>query len=153
MNNYCKKGFTLVEILIVIAIFGIVGSAASVMFNETRNRVVLEDAQASVINALEQARSRALTGVRTTGTTGSDHGIYIDYTNNKIYSFEGNAWPGTGQEISLPPNVSIIYPTSNMEIIFNRLSGQTNGEKTITLKNNISEENIDVIVNEAGIIF
>ncbi len=47
-----KFGFSLIELLMVISIFGILAGAAFLNFNETRSRVVLEDAQASVINAL-----------------------------------------------------------------------------------------------------
>ena len=80
MTKMLKKtiGFSLVELVIVIAIMGIMVLIASPMFNQTRNKIVLEGAQASLINSLEEARSRALTGV------GEDidevHGIYIDYS-------------------------------------------------------------------------
>lgn len=150
-----KIGFSIIEMLFVIAIFGLVASAASIMFSDTRNRVVLDDAQATVFAALERARSRAATGVRITEPMGSNHGIYIDYidpTNSKVYIFEGNSWDGTGKEIPLPPNISIIYPDFDKEIIFSRLSAESE-DAIITIKNNISEETIDITVDEEGIIF
>jgi len=123
MNN--KKGFSLVEMVIVISIFALVASSVFVMFNETRNQAVLEDAQASVINALEQARSRAATGVGTT-----DHGVCIK--ENKIITFEGNSCPESGNVEELPPFVSTDkYETTT--IIFNRLSSESSTSTTITL--------------------
>jgi len=146
MNNYCKKGFTLVEILIVIAIFGIVGSAASVMFNGTRNRVSLEDAQASVINALERARSRAATGVGT-----EDHGVCID--GNKLIAFEGNSCPSptTDNSTDLAPNISVTNSPA-VPVIFNRLSATSSADTTFTIENTITGSTTIVIVTKDGII-
>lgn len=139
-----KLGFSLIELIIVISILGMVAAATFVMFNGTRNRVVLEDAQASVINALEQARSRAATGVGTTS-----HGVYIE--GNKIITFEGNTYvPGTGDETTLPFPVST--DQSNLTIIFNRLSATSSADATITLEHTTSGITTTVSVTQDGII-
>jgi len=142
-----KLGFTVIELIIVISIVGIVAAASFVMFDEARNKAVLQNAQASVINALEQARSRAATGVGTT-----THGVCIK--NNKIISFRGNVCTttaGVGEEISLPPNTSA---TSSADVIFNRLSAMSSANATITLEYKIGITTIatTVSITQDGII-
>ena len=157
-----KPGFTLTETLIVISIFGVVAAASFVMFTGARSQAVLDDAQASVVNALERARSRAATGVRTTGSTGLDHGIYINFGGNnetrEIYSFEGDSWAGrvSEQDVILPPDTVIVKqnPTGpdEVEINFNRLSATSSTSTTILLQHIISGITTTVGITEEGII-
>ena len=135
MKNKIKKtkksGFTLVETIIVISIFSIIASVTFVMLNGTRNEVVLEDAQATVLNALESARSRAATGVGNVGN--ENHGVRIN--ENEIVVLEGTI---EKPPISLPAGV--FTDQSGLEIIFNRLSPNVNiaGDTVITLTHIIS---------------
>jgi len=144
-----KLGFTLTETLIVISIFGIVAAASFVMFTGARSQAVLDDAQASVINALERARSRAATGVGT--TTDFDHGVRTDVSGNQITNFRSDGSVTTTDEnVTLPPAVSIVG--SDQEIIFNRLSATSSASTTITLQHTISGTTTTVSVTEDGII-
>lgn len=54
-----KSGLTLVEILVVMAILGILLAIASVNLNGARQRALVREAAASVATALLQARSEA----------------------------------------------------------------------------------------------
>jgi hypothetical protein len=108
----------------------------------------LEDAQASVINALEQARSQAATGVGTTS-----HGVCINAQGNKIIAFKGNDCTlagGAGEEIPLPPHISVT--SSADKIIFNRLSATSTTDATITIEHTISGITTTVSVSQDGII-
>lgn len=113
-NHKTKYGFSLLEMIIVISIFSIAAAASFATFNESRNRAVLEDAQASIINALEQTRTQSATGVGT-----ENHGVRIN--ENEIVILEGSA---DQNEVSLPAGVSTNL--SDLEIIFDRISAKTN---------------------------
>ena len=151
MNNkieITKLGFTVIELIIVISIVGIVAAASFAMFSENRNKAVLQNAQASVINALERARSRAATGVGT--TTGVIHGVIIDVAGRQIINFRNDgSGTTTDATTTLPANISIIG--SNQEITFNRLSA-TSSDATITIENTITGDATTVSVTEDGII-
>ena len=140
MNKYFlnKNGFTLVEMLVVMSVFGLIGSAATLMLKGTRNSVTLEDAQATVLNALEKARSRASTGVGS-----GNHGVIIN--GNVISECEGNPCTETS-------NTTLKLPTdkSGLTIMFNRLSATSSVATTITIL--APGENATVTVNENGII-
>jgi len=142
MSNKFKRtklGFTVIELIIVISIVGIVAAASFVMFDEARNKAVLQNAQASVINALEQARSRAATGVGTTS-----HGVKIE--GNIISECEGDPCIVTSST-----TLKSATTTNNLTIIFNRLSA-TSSDATITIENTITGDATTVSVTEDGII-
>ena len=142
MSNKFKRtklGFTVIELIIVISIVGIVAAASFVMFDEARNKAVLQNAQASVINALEQARSRAATGVGTTS-----HGVKIE--GNIISECEGDPCI-----VNSSTTLISATTTNNLTLIFNRLSA-TSSDATITIENTITGDATTVSVTEDGII-
>lgn len=141
-----KNAFTLIEMLVVIAIFGVVAGGALIMMNGTRDKVSLESAQATVLSALERARNQSATGY---GTENTDYGVYIDATNNKLFSFNGPHYdPATAKEIALPSGVSLVG--SNQEILFNRLSATSSANVTIKIHDNISGKDATITVNTEG---
>ena len=146
MENKNKKtknsGFSIAEIIIVLSIFAIIASAAFTMFNGTRNKVALEDAQAKVLNAFERARSRAATGVGTTS-----HGVIIE--GNVISDCEGYPCEKSSASSSL---TSVSTDKPNLTVIFNRLSATSSTSTIIILTNNISGATTSVEVTEEGII-
>ena len=128
MSNKIKKtklGFTVIELIIVISIVGVVASASFAMFGENRKKAVLDDAQASVINALEQARSRAATGVGTTS-----HGVKIEGNIISECKGEENSCIVTS---STTLKSFISTDKSNLTIVFNRLSATSSVATTITI--------------------
>jgi len=143
MSNKFKRtkiGFTVIELIIVISIVGIVAAASFTMFSENR-KAVLDNAQASVINALESARSRAATGVGTTS-----HGVKIE--GNIISECEGEE---NSCIVTSSTTLKSATTTNNLTIIFNRLSA-TSSDATITIENTITGDATTVSVTEDGII-
>lgn len=142
MKNIPKKtAFTLIEVLIVIAILGIVAAGASFMMNGTRNRVSLEGGQATVLNALERAKNRAATGYGT-----GNQGVHIE--NYKVVNFEGDFYAGIGEETPLTGSQT---DQSFTDIIFKRLSATSSADITITITNG-SGETATISVATSGAI-
>lgn len=122
----------MVEILIVLAVFGLMAGAAVFTFRGAKNKALLDDAQAALISAFEQARSRAATGVGT-----SSHGVYLE--QDRAVIFEGKEYKGSGEIIPL----SALLDSSTSTIIFNRLSA-TSSSQEITLQNSSGERTIEI---------
>ena len=134
-------GFSFMELIIVIGILGLIAGASLMGVRATKQRTVLEEAQASILNALGEARSQATTGVGTT-----HHGLHIE--GNKIISFEGAVYtPGIGTEEELPDSISI--NTTDNTIIFSRLTGQANTGALITVLSQ-SGDSLTITVTEEG---
>ena len=116
-----KIGFSLIEILVVISIFAIIATVASTNLNGKKQKIILEQAQASVVQAFEEARSKAATGFGE-----EKHGVHVEQT--KVIVFEGDSYvPGTGNEIALPS--SVLTDQTDMTIIFTRISAEPDTDK------------------------
>jgi prepilin-type N-terminal cleavage/methylation domain-containing protein len=142
LNNQKKRnGFSLVEMVTVIGIFGMIATAGFTAFKVVKDRIVLDEAQANLLFALEQARNRAATGFGTIGTIG--HGVHIEEKRIVIFEDNGNGYEGAGEEIVLP-NVTVSTDPINNNIIFNRISASTTASTTITINHISGEKNITV---------
>lgn len=140
--KYRIHGFTLIEMLIVLAIFGIMTAAASFMINGENSKVSLQNAQASVINALEKARNQSASGV---GDLGTNYGVKI--TGNKIENFSIGTTNSIGPVTELPPNVTV---SGLNEIVFNRLSATSSANATIVIS--LNGQTATVSVATSGVI-
>ena len=145
MSNKIKKtklGFTVIELIIVISIVGMVASASFAMFGENRKKAVLDDSQASVINALEEAQNRAATGFGTTTTT--KHGVWIT-TNGFAICGDTTSTCASSTQFT---NVTTNWP--DLFISFNRLNGKPNTASEIILVN--PSGSMYITVTEGGLI-
>ena len=111
-------GFTLVEIIVVIAIVGLLAAMVLLTFGQAHREAALDSSYASVITALESARSRAMQGVGD-GSGGQS----VTISNDEITNAQGTT-------IQLSPNVSI-QQTGTIE--FERISGEASNPLVITL--------------------
>lgn len=142
MKKQKKNAFTIIEILIVLSIFLVTSSSILAINRRTRAETALDSSQASVLNALEQARSRAASGF-----SKNDQGVRIE--KRKIIIFEGSYVPGSGREIDLPRPV--FTDQAGREIIFTRLSGKPSSAATITIIHPEGKET-KIEINEEGSI-
>lgn len=138
-----KNGFSLIETLTVISITSIIAIGGFLSINASRERVSVDQAQMTIVSALEEARGRAATGFGV-----KKHGIRIE--QKKIIIFEDDSYPGAGQEIALPQDVSVTSAFPN-DIIFNRISAAITGPSiTIQLKHDTNPsfvKNINIASN------
>lgn len=149
------RGFTLIEILIVIAILTILIASATTVdfgdfrkssFNDTRNLILL---------SLQKSRSNAMNTIctGTSCTTGSAHGIRIETTRYII--FQGSTYNSidpTNEIVYLPENTRLRGMT---EIIFEKLTGNTRttpaGTQDLVLYDSSSHISTTTIGNEGQI--
>lgn len=106
------QGFTLLELLIVIAIVALVGGMVSIKFLRVNQATAVEDSALTLSSHLKEARSRTLSG-QTSGAA-SSWGVYIDptlYPNPLLFADvdqDGVFSPGdTTEEIVLDENTQI----------------------------------------------
>lgn len=131
MINF-KKGFTLVEMLIILAILTILIIVALPSFTTMRNNQILKTTASEVFSALDKAKSQALSSVNS-----SEYGVHFE--TNKIVIFKGTIY------LSLDPNNEDILISSGasisninltggaIDLYFDRLSGAPNKTGTVTI--------------------
>ncbi len=120
-----KKGFTLVELILVVTILGLVVVFSSVVFTNQQNQTSLESTILEVNSAIREAQNKSIS--QSQDITGDDNfGIYFtptsytvfkgsNYSSNNSTNFVVNFSSGiTLSQINIP----------NSQLVFDRLSGK-----------------------------
>ena len=120
-----QKGFTIFETLLVIAIVGIIVAVSIGIVPQLRDRASLKSGEQMVVQTLEDARNRSVTGA------GEEmHGVHFE--TDAISIFDGNSYipaASTRRILSVPVTTNHASTT----IIFSRITGLSNTSATITL--------------------
>ena len=135
-NRQHKKGFTLLELLVVISIMGMIGAIGFVSFQSMGRKVRLEGAAKTIKNKLNLARTSAITkarrfAVRATLTENTKEWkiVTVDSVDNifgndddrmvdrKPYYLPKQLFLDEEQEIEFTPEGGISYSTSNPIVI------------------------------------
>jgi len=132
--THFKKGFTIIEILVVLAIIGFLVAVVLPSLSTMRSNQVLKSAATDIFSALNKARSNTLSSVDS-----SEYGVHFE--SAKIVIFKGTTFSSADPSneeilISSPASVSgISLSGGGAELYFNRLSGAPNKTGTITVTN------------------
>ena len=142
-----NKGFTLIEIIVVIAVIGIIISFGTIMDLSVLERDTFSTERSTIVSVLEKARSRAMANMFE-----SPHGVCYVAPNYVI--FQGSTCTASGSEL-IPANQNIAVlsdftnPAKFPTIVFTQLSGNTTGS-TIVLTDGVKSSNIEI--NNEGTI-
>lgn len=148
-RNYLK-GFTLIEILVVIAISAIIAVTSVVGFQALYQSSTLRAGSVEVFGALTSARTNTLAsqggtvfGVHISSTTvtrfeGST--FVLGNATNKVYEFEGGV-TATGTLV-----------TSGASIIFTRLTGETSPGGTLYIHDSEGTSTTTIAVHPSGLV-
>ncbi len=146
INKKLSIGFSLVELLIVIAILGVITSIVISSFGQAGGTEALNTSAISAISVLNGAKSMAISS-----KDASKYGVRI--FNNKFVTFK-NSYGTENQETVFSNLIAISTSTGiNTDIIFNNVSGSTSASGTITFTvlSNPSKTNI-IRIYSTGII-
>lgn len=130
MNLFNKKGFTLVELLVVIGIVAVIFSlSALAVLNIQRSRL-LESNSWAIVSLLRQAQNQALNGVSVDGTNQVNFGVHFDAANRQYILFQGDSFNPADhynlvQEIPAGLEMILDLPADN-NIIFHKITGRVN---------------------------
>lgn len=143
------KGFTLIEVTIVVAILALIGST-SVFFTAAHlKQASLESQRRLLVTALQTARSNAMNNIQE-----SPHGVAIYPSGIKGYVlFVGQNY--SGRQVKHDTAFIETYPvtistSSPAEIIFSQLSGDANYEGKVILNNTNQNSSTSVTINHEG---
>lgn len=131
-----KKGYTLIEILIVLGIMGILFSVGFAGFRDFSRRQVLAGVVKQIQGDIRSAQQMALSGQKPSGLscrTENLNGIYFGITDNPNYLYRIGAVCGDDpaetsypilKEVNLPSGISVNMATLGVNPIVFKVLGQ-----------------------------
>jgi len=133
MKNFHQKGITLAEVLLAIAIVGILATIVLPGFTKIKKIQILKSTTEEIVSVLEKARSQTLASLNS-----SSYGVHFE--TNRVIIFSGTAFSSdevTNQVVDLISSATITNINLNnsaTDLYFNRLSGLPNTSGTITVE-------------------
>ncbi len=128
-----QQGFSMAEIVIVIAVLGIITAIAVGKFSSLKERQSVETAVADIVTVFNKEKSNTLASVDSL-----EYGVY--FQSDRIVSFKGKLYNGLGYEqtrIALPSTITNVTLSSvssiPAELYFSRLTGAPSKKGTITV--------------------
>lgn len=153
-----QKGFSLLEVITVMAAFGLLYGLISVNLLDARQRLTLTSTVSSLLTDIKQQQLKTTSLNTGTDNLAVDYGIYFTPTGYILFSgstySSGNS---TNFTINLDNNFSfstINLPTS--QIIFAKGSGSVenfqNGTNSLTIRENTTQAQKTITINRFGVI-
>jgi len=143
-------GFSLGEILVVLAIVAVISSIAIFAFRSMNENQILDKSRLSILSVINEARSSSLSS-----KDSSDHGIYVE--EKKLTSFVGPIYiESDSRNIAYDLNSAVkISSPVPQSIVFKRTTGKLSTNDQIilimSLKNDINASS-SIIIFPTGII-
>lgn len=133
-----KQGFSITELVIIVAILGIMTTIVLTKFSTVKDRQALESSVADIVTTLNKASSKTLASVNST-----TYGVHFE--SGAVVIFTGTVYPGSLGASGNEPYTRIVSPVSitnvtlhgssgtSGELYFNRLTGTPSKTGTVTL--------------------
>ncbi len=119
--NYFRKGFSLIEILIVIAVLAVVGAVVLPQFAKIKENQVLKSAVQETLSSLDKARANTLASL-------NSYTYGIHFQSDRVIIFRGTTY-SSGD--SNNETVSIVSPAAISDVTLSGVSG-TSGDVYFT---------------------
>ncbi len=145
------QGFSIIEILIVLGIMAILTGITFSVFSSVKKAQALEKDRDSIIEVLRQARSQTLSS-----KNASQYGVHI--TSSQITLFTGTSYSvgnSSNQDFILQGSdtiVTISLTGGGSDVVFNRLTGETNQNGTITISSPSTSQTKTVTIYKTGLV-
>ncbi len=124
MHKISAKGFTLIEVIISLAILALIASISAASFVSFARREALDSTVSAVAAGLRDARTRTMASIND-----SQYGVQIDTDRFTLFS-NSYVLGATGNEINML-NSRIKMSSSVPSFTFSRISGNSSASGTI----------------------
>jgi prepilin-type N-terminal cleavage/methylation domain-containing protein len=148
LSNFSPKGFTLIELVIVVGILGILLVSAFAVIQLFTGQVNLDTTSQQVLSSLQLARNRTLSS-----TGEMQHGVHFE--TSKYVLFEGDTYSAVdpaNQEFNLTQvEIYEINITGGSDVVFDRIRGTTSNNGNVKIRLTADNSKTEtILVNSSG---
>ncbi len=140
---FLQKGFSLVELLVVMAILGILAFATGPVVSTLRSSWNLEMSTLKLTSALRYARQASVAGK-------ADSAWGVNISSNKITIFAGTSFASRNVAYDRTEDLSGVNVSGLTEKIFTASTGRTSAGQVV-LANSFGQKTINI--NQLGMIY
>ncbi len=127
-------GFSLIEVLLVVAIMGILAALGTSSYFGYLKNVEIDSVSREIVSVLREAQGRAMAG--DSGKKWGVHFVNGDDDYYELFSTATDYSGGTaGAATYLRPGVEFVVPSpgGSLDVIFSRISGTTAATSTVVI--------------------
>lgn len=146
------KGFTITEILIVIALMSVLLSFTCWIGVDSYRRYLFRNERDTIVNVLQKARNQAMSNIcmGSACVSGKSHGVHLE--DSKYIIFQGSDYTtrDISQDEEIVPNYNLSFSGSTIiDVVFEGLSGDVLGSGEIKLSDYAGKTS-DININSEG---
>jgi prepilin-type N-terminal cleavage/methylation domain-containing protein len=150
-----RKGFTIIEILVVMVILGVIMAVGSVRYRDFQRRQIVVSVKREMLGDVRSAQSDVSSGRKPDACTGTLLGYEFEITSTNPGAYRINAVCSSGdilvKQVNLPPGVTLSVSGSNT-VLFKPLSHGTDlsagSNVTITITNSVNTNTL--VISASG---
>src|SRR3989344_4409962 len=119
-----RPGLTLIELLIVMGVFAIIFSFATINLLKPQRKASVDAAATTLVSDIKEQQAKAMASDSEGSSNLQDHGIYFE--NNRYSLFQGSTYNPSDPlnfTIELEPNLIILNNLPSSQIVFSKNTG------------------------------
>lgn len=145
-----QKGFSIIEILVVLALMTVLISITLVAFVSSRKNESLKSDTETVVQILQQARSQTISS-----KNASSYGV--NFATSSLTLFPGTTYSSSNSAnlvtaLTKNTTISTTLPGGTSALVFNRITGEINQSSTVTIVVSNDTSSTTIKVYKTGII-
>lgn len=156
-STFTTKGFTLIEVMIVMGVVGLLMGYMSLNVLNSRNSANINTALTTFITDFKNQQTKAMVGDTEGRGVPDTYSIY--FNSDKYVLFHGATYVATDSSnfsVTMPQGLTITTTFPSSKIIFSQGSGEispfTPGSNTVVITNSSTGQQKIIQINKYGII-